>query len=224
MVTEFERSLRDIGELPTTAFPVGDKAVPASAMAQMVAELGRRDPEFVVTNADGNEASNMKAINEKLKIRHPTEDALYNQSPSGQVYEPLNEDAHKLLAQGYSITGQQDELIASGATLWNRLGEPGNGDQTWILVLYALAIAGIGMHLFFGFTRQHYRVETAAGAGVTTSGTFSPTLQKAIALARVPFDAIGECAVEIRGKSFPARIVRPPFVRHGQVCDGILSG
>ena len=75
-----------------------------------------------------------------------------------------------------------------------------------------------------GVLRPGYRVETAAGEGVTTSGTFSPTLQKAIALARVPFDAIGECAVEIRGKSFPARIVRPPFVRHGQVCDGILSG
>jgi aminomethyltransferase len=75
-----------------------------------------------------------------------------------------------------------------------------------------------------GVLRPGYRVETAAGAGVTTSGTFSPTLQKAIALARVPFDAAGDCAVDIRGKPFPARIVRPPFVRHGQVCDGILAG
>jgi aminomethyltransferase len=74
-----------------------------------------------------------------------------------------------------------------------------------------------------GVLRPGYRIETAAGAGVTTSGTFSPTLQKAIALARVPIDADGACSVEIRGKPFPARIVRPPFVRHGRICDGILA-
>ncbi len=110
VVTEFERPMRDIGELPMTAFPVGDKAVPASAMAQMVAELGRRDPEFVVTNADGNEASNMKAINDALQIRHPTADPLYNQAPSGQVYEPLNEDACAGFAAGLALFG--------GRSLW----------------------------------------------------------------------------------------------------------
>jgi phosphoketolase len=110
VVTEFERPLRDIGELPMTAFAPGDKAVPASAMAQMVAELGRRDPEFVVTNADGNEASNMKAINDALQIRHPTADPLYNQAPSGQVYEPLSEDACAGLAAGLALFG--------GRSLW----------------------------------------------------------------------------------------------------------
>jgi aminomethyltransferase len=74
-----------------------------------------------------------------------------------------------------------------------------------------------------GVLRPGYPVETTAGAGVTTSGTFSPTLQKAIALARVPYDATGECTVEIRGKAYPARIVRPPFARHGTVCEGILA-
>jgi phosphoketolase len=110
VVTEFERPLPDIGELPTTAFAPGEKAVPASAMAEMVAALGERDPLFVVTNADGNEASNMKAINERLKIRHPTEDGLYNQSPDGQVYEPLNEDACAGLAAGLALFG--------GRSLW----------------------------------------------------------------------------------------------------------
>ena len=110
VVTEFERPLAEIGELPTQAFAVGDKAVPASAMAEMVAALGRRDPLFVVTNADGNEASNMKVINEALKIRHPTEDGLYNQSPNGQVYEPLNEDACAGFAAGLALFG--------GRSLW----------------------------------------------------------------------------------------------------------
>ena len=110
MVTEFERPLAEIGALPMQAFAPGDQAVPASAMAAMVAALGQRDPLFVVSNADGNEASAMKAINEALKIRHPTADPLYNQSPAGQVYEPLNEDACAGLAAGLALFG--------GRSLW----------------------------------------------------------------------------------------------------------
>jgi aminomethyltransferase len=53
-------------------------------------------------------------------------------------------------------------------------------------------------------------------AGEVTSGGFSPTLQRSIALARVRPDIGTECAVEIRGKAVPARVVRPPFVRNGQ--------
>jgi phosphoketolase len=109
-VTETERPLPEIGELPTQAFAPGEKAVPSTALAQMVAELGKRDPLFLVTNADGNEASAMKVINEKLKIRHPTTDSLYNQAPSGQVYEPLNEDACAGLAAGIALFG--------GRSLW----------------------------------------------------------------------------------------------------------
>jgi phosphoketolase len=110
VVTESERELADLGELPRTDFPVGDKAVPSSAMARMVVGVGRADPSFVVSNADGNEASNMKAINEGLKIRHPTDDDLYNQAPNGQVYEPLNEDACAGLAAGLALFG--------GRSLW----------------------------------------------------------------------------------------------------------
>jgi phosphoketolase len=110
VVTEFERELPDIGELPTVEHVRGEKAVPATALAQMVAALGQRDPAFVVSNADGNEASNMKVINEVLKIRHPTEDPLYNQSPDGQVYEPLSEDACAGFAAALALFG--------GRSLW----------------------------------------------------------------------------------------------------------
>ena len=56
-------------------------------------------------------------------------------------------------------------------------------------------------------------------AGVLTSGSFSPTLGAAIGLARVPASvAVGaRVEVDIRGKYLPARVVKPPFVRHGQV-------
>ncbi|MDS4031285.1 MAG: glycine cleavage system aminomethyltransferase GcvT [Candidatus Contendobacter sp.] len=53
--------------------------------------------------------------------------------------------------------------------------------------------------------------------GQITSGTFSPTLNRAIALARVETGVGARCQVEIRGKRLPARMVKPPFVRHGRV-------
>jgi phosphoketolase len=109
-VTERERALTDIGALPTQTFAVGDKAVPSTAMAEMVAALGERDPAFIVSNADGTEASAMKVINQRLGIRHPTEDDLYHQGPTGQVYEPLSEDACAGLAAGIALFG--------GRSLW----------------------------------------------------------------------------------------------------------
>ena len=65
-------------------------------------------------------------------------------------------------------------------------------------------------------TEEVISVVTEAGEGVVTSGIFSPTLGYSIALARVPRAATGACEVEIRGKHLPARLVRPPFVRHGE--------
>jgi len=107
VVTEFELALPELGELPKQAFKVGEKAVPSTAMGALVAEVGRRDRRFVVTNADGNEASGMKNINEVLKIRHPTMDNLYNQAPEGQVYEPLSEDACAGFAAGLALFGSR---------------------------------------------------------------------------------------------------------------------
>ncbi len=89
VATEREREVADLGALPLKEFPLGENAVPATAFGALAAAVGQRDPHFIVTNADGNEASAMKNINDALKIRHPTTDALYNQSPNGQVYEPL---------------------------------------------------------------------------------------------------------------------------------------
>jgi aminomethyltransferase len=58
---------------------------------------------------------------------------------------------------------------------------------------------------------------TAPPTGEVTSGTFSPTMNRSIALARVPSAAALSVQVEIRGKMHAARIVKPPFVRHGKV-------
>lgn len=67
-----------------------------------------------------------------------------------------------------------------------------------------------------GVLRHGQRVETGAGDGEVTSGIFSPTLGYSIALARVPRDAQGECRVDMRGRWKTARLVKPPFVRHGK--------
>jgi aminomethyltransferase len=65
--------------------------------------------------------------------------------------------------------------------------------------------------------RSHQRVLVPGGGeGEVTSGTFSPTLGRAIGLARVPSDAGSALAVEVRGRELPARAVRVPFVRHGR--------
>ena len=67
-----------------------------------------------------------------------------------------------------------------------------------------------------GVLRGHQKVITDAGEGEITSGTFSPSLGKSIALARIPREASGQCQVEIRGKLVDAQIVKPVFVRDGQ--------
>jgi phosphoketolase len=110
VVTEHPLPLAALGMLPEQAFAIGDKQVPSTAMGALVAAVGRADPRFVVTNADGNEASGMKNINEALGIRHPTTDERYHQRPSGQVYEPLNEDACAGTAAAIALFG--------GRSLW----------------------------------------------------------------------------------------------------------
>jgi aminomethyltransferase len=69
-----------------------------------------------------------------------------------------------------------------------------------------------------GVLRAHQRVTCGHAHGETTSGTFSPTLGRSIALARVlasvrPGDTV---QVTVRDRSLAARVVKPPFVRHGK--------
>ena len=72
-----------------------------------------------------------------------------------------------------------------------------------------------------GVLRHGQRVLTANGEGEILSGTFSPTLGKAIAFARVPAGEPGNVRVDIRGKEVPVRVVKFPFVRDGKPQEGI---
>ncbi|MCG6897463.1 MAG: glycine cleavage system aminomethyltransferase GcvT [Thiocapsa sp.] len=53
--------------------------------------------------------------------------------------------------------------------------------------------------------------------GEVTSGGFSPTLERSIAFARIAPIPSAHCTVVIRGREVSARVVNPPFVRHGTI-------
>ena len=72
-----------------------------------------------------------------------------------------------------------------------------------------------------GVLRHGQTVHAASGVGEILSGTFSPTLSKAIALARVPAGDAGPVEVDIRGRRHAVRVVGYPFVRDGKALPGI---
>jgi len=68
-----------------------------------------------------------------------------------------------------------------------------------------------------GVLRSHQVVRTPHGDGEVTSGTFSPTLNQSIALARLPAGvAPGDTVkVVVRDRELAALVVKPPFARNG---------
>ncbi len=131
-VTESVRPLPALGSLTLNEFPLGDKQVSTTAMGALVVQVGQKDPAFIVANADGNEASGIKNINEGLRVIHPTTDPLYNQQPKGQVYEPLSEDACSGLTAGLALFG--------GRSLWCSYESFAiNGLPIWQTVTQAMA-------------------------------------------------------------------------------------
>ena len=73
-----------------------------------------------------------------------------------------------------------------------------------------------------GVLRHGQRITTNHGEGLITSGSFSPTLQRAIAFARLPYEASGNCQVDMRGRLLDCNIVQPPFARNGVVCEAVI--
>ncbi len=68
-----------------------------------------------------------------------------------------------------------------------------------------------------GVLRGHQKLyDGEREAGEITSGGFSPTLERSIALARVAADAGDVLTVDIRGRRLSVRRVKAPFVRNGK--------
>lgn len=123
-VTESILPNPDLGKLPLEEYPIGEAKVSTTAMGLLVGYVGQKDRRFMVTNADGNEASGIANINQALKIIHPTKDDLYFQGPDGQVYEPLSEDACAGMAAGLSLMGARslwcsyESFAINGLPIW----------------------------------------------------------------------------------------------------------
>jgi aminomethyltransferase len=107
---------------------------------------------------------------------------------------------------------------------WTVAWEPQDRDFLGRAALAAQQAAGVQRKLVGlvleggGVLRSHQKVIVpSVGEGEVTSGTFSPTLERSIGLARVPVQTADRCEVEIRGRLLSAAVVRPPFVRHGKI-------
>lgn len=69
-----------------------------------------------------------------------------------------------------------------------------------------------------GILRAGQKVLGQSGeVGTVTSGSYSPTLEKSIALARVPMSVSEHCLVLVRDKKLRAKVVKPAFVRRGKI-------
>ncbi|CAI8907464.1 aminomethyltransferase [Pseudomonas sp. IT-196MI5] len=118
---------------------------------------------------------------------------------------------------------QQDVSPLASNMTWTIAWEPATRQFIGRKALEAEKAAGVQYKLVGlvleerGVLRAHQVVRIAdVGEGEITSGSFSPTLSKSIALARVPMATADRAEVEIRGKWYPVRVVKPTFVRHGK--------
>jgi len=130
------------------------------------------------------------------------------------------------LEMGYPLYGQ--DLFESGTALEAGLSWAVSFDKGDFRGRDALVrqkeqglpsrLRGIVMHERRHIPRAHYPVMRGDEIlGEVTSGTFSPILEKGIALAYVwPADAVDlgdEVEVDVRGRRGAATVVRPPFVK-----------
>jgi aminomethyltransferase len=133
------------------------------------------------------------------------------------------------LEAGMNLYGQDmDETVSpyEAALAWTVSLDEGR-DFTGRAALEAQKAAGVPRQMIGlvmdekGVLRHGQAVLTAAGNGEILSGTFSPTLGKAIAFARVPAGELGAVRVDIRGREVPVRVVKFPFVRDGKAQENV---
>jgi aminomethyltransferase len=131
------------------------------------------------------------------------------------------------LEAGMNLYGQdmdEEHNPLEAGLAWTVAFEPNDRDFVGRAALETLRKRGLALRqvgLVLGeraVMRAHQPViVNNVSAGEITSGTFSPTLGKSIAFARVPVAAGADVQVDIRGKLLTARVVKLPFVRNGKI-------
>ncbi len=121
----------------------------------------------------------------------------------------MTEDTHPLeSAMGWTIAWKPEERDFIGREALTNIKTAGGYGKLVGLVLEQR-----------GVMRSHQTVhaeQDGPAIGEITSGTFSPTLNQSIAMARISGEIKDSCFVEMRGKMLPVKIVSLPFVRNGK--------
>tara|TARA_R110002074_G_scaffold145034_1_gene293325 strand:- start:190972 stop:192105 length:1134 start_codon:yes stop_codon:yes gene_type:complete len=122
--------------------------------------------------------------------------------------QDMDETKHPLESGlGWTIAWQPEERDFIGKKVLSELKNLGESDKFVGLILEDK-----------GVLRGHQTVVLDNGAtGEITSGGYSPTMERSIAFARVPASIGKTCKIDIRGKLKDARVVKPCFVRQGNV-------
>ena len=164
-----------------------------------------------------------------LEIMIPKEDAAdFWQQLSEAGVQPCGLGARDTLRleAGMNLYGNDmDESVSPliAGMGWTVAWEPADRDFIGRGALEAEKADGVAMKQVGlvletrGVMRSHQKVIVeGAGEGEVTSGTFSPTLQYSIAIARVPATTGDTAQVDLRGKLTDVRVIKLPFVRNGQ--------
>jgi len=132
------------------------------------------------------------------------------------------------LEAGMNLYGSDMDETTSpleSALGWTIAWEPEERDFIGRKVLEAQRAEGVKQKLVGliledkGVLRNHQSVLVdGLESGEITSGSFAPTMGKAIAFARVSANIGDQAKVDIRGKHLDVRVVKPPFVRNGKAC------
>jgi aminomethyltransferase len=203
-----------VASLLPASLAAGALALPSFAGAQLgdwfVARTGYTGEDgFEIMLPAGEAAATWRRLN-ALQVRScglGARDTLRLEAGMNLYGSDMDEHTHPLESGlGWTVAFEPAERDFIGRAALSAARSQGAGRKLVGLVLEERAVL-----------RSHQRVQApGAGAGEVTSGTFSPTLGRSIGLARVPAATGAEVEVEVRGRMLPARVVRPPFVRHGR--------
>ncbi len=114
------------------------------------------------------------------------------------------------LAWTVNFQDESREFIGKTALLAQK--ESGLSEQFIGLILEAKGVLREGQTVHC----ESEKSEKSEKSGYITSGTFSPTLQKSIALARLKKPITPPYTVNIRQKYLPVQLVKPRFFKQGQ--------